>query len=320
MTSEIEIDTSLEDSDYYYMCQTESLTDSINEHIFENGRRYHTYYGEDKNLLPTDEIEQDRLDLHHQIFLNMMDGRLHNAPIGNKPGRILDVGTGTGIWAIDMADTYEDAEVIGMDLTPIQPVWVPPNCRFMVDDAEQEWTYDSETFGFIHLRNITASISSWSTVLAEAYRCLTPGGYIETAELGCTCYSADGHIPEDNPLRASFDMIVDAMSQIGRTFPQPGVLKERLEQAGFVDVTEVCYKQPLGPWPKDKKLKQLGAMTLMMLEVGLQAYSLAAFTRILKMDPAEAERRVRLATDVAKDRNNHIYNRFYVAYGRKPEN
>lgn len=66
-------------------------------------------------------------------------------------------------------------------------------------------------------------------------------------------YSADGHIPEDNPLRASFDMIVDAMSQIGRTFPQPGVLKERLEQAGFVDVTEVCYKQPLGPWPKDKK-------------------------------------------------------------------
>lgn len=31
-----------------------------------------------------------------------------------------------------------------------------------------------ETFGFIHLRNITASISSWSTVLAEAYRFVLP--------------------------------------------------------------------------------------------------------------------------------------------------
>jgi len=44
-----------------------------------------------------------------------MAGELHKAPL-NNPQRILDVGTGTGIWAVDMADTYPMAEVIGTDI------------------------------------------------------------------------------------------------------------------------------------------------------------------------------------------------------------
>lgn len=34
----------------------------------------------------------------------MLDGELQIAPIGEHPQRILDVGTGTGIWAIDCAE------------------------------------------------------------------------------------------------------------------------------------------------------------------------------------------------------------------------
>jgi methylase of polypeptide subunit release factors len=45
----------------------------------------------------------------------MMEGKLHLAPV-KDPQRILDVGTGTGIWAIDTADLYPSAEVIGTDL------------------------------------------------------------------------------------------------------------------------------------------------------------------------------------------------------------
>jgi hypothetical protein len=26
---------------------------------------------------------------------------------------------------------------------PIQPPWVPPNCRFEIDDVEEDWTYKS---------------------------------------------------------------------------------------------------------------------------------------------------------------------------------
>lgn len=46
------------------------------------------------------------------MFL-VVRGELHRAPItrNSLPTRILDLGTGTGIWAIDMADKYPDAEV-----------------------------------------------------------------------------------------------------------------------------------------------------------------------------------------------------------------
>lgn len=60
------------------------------------------------------QTEQDRLDLHHEIFLQLVED-LHKAPI-KDPKRILDIGTGTGIWAVDMADRYPAAEVIGTDL------------------------------------------------------------------------------------------------------------------------------------------------------------------------------------------------------------
>lgn len=52
--------------------------------------------------LPNDEVELDRLDFMHQLMLLLLHNKLHFAPIERKPIRILDVGTGTGIWAIDM--------------------------------------------------------------------------------------------------------------------------------------------------------------------------------------------------------------------------
>ena len=39
-----------------YDTGTASLAASVNDYIFENGRRYHVYYGKDKNLLPDDEV------------------------------------------------------------------------------------------------------------------------------------------------------------------------------------------------------------------------------------------------------------------------
>ncbi|CCX13122.1 Similar to methyltransferase [Aspergillus niger CBS 513.88]; acc. no. XP_001390491 [Pyronema omphalodes CBS 100304] len=104
-----------------YNVSTSSLTSSVHQYLFEHGRRYHAYYGRDKYLMPMDEKEQDKLDLHHEIMRLLWDDRLHESPL-DQPDRILDIGgTGTGIWAIDMADEYLMAEVIGTDLSPIQP-------------------------------------------------------------------------------------------------------------------------------------------------------------------------------------------------------
>ena len=76
---------------------TASLTSSIERYPVENGRRYHAY--KDGNyILPNDESELDRLDLTHNMIKIAMKNKLYNAPLPDTVKRILDIGTGTGIW------------------------------------------------------------------------------------------------------------------------------------------------------------------------------------------------------------------------------
>ncbi|GKT93275.1 methyltransferase domain-containing protein [Colletotrichum tofieldiae] len=77
-----------------------SLNSSVYEHSFKNGRRYHKFrHG--RYPIPNDETEQNREDMLHAMMLEVTDGRLYFAPIGDSPQKVIDLGTGTGIWAIE---------------------------------------------------------------------------------------------------------------------------------------------------------------------------------------------------------------------------
>ena len=52
-------------------------------------------------------------------MLLITNGALYKAPIEN-PQRVLDLGTGTGIWAIDFASDHPESEVIGLDLRCVE--------------------------------------------------------------------------------------------------------------------------------------------------------------------------------------------------------
>jgi hypothetical protein len=82
--------------------ESASLQSSILEHSFVNGRRYHRYrHG--RYPIPNDETEQNREDMLHTMMLEATDGRLFYAPISDNPQKIIDLGTGTGMWAIESA-------------------------------------------------------------------------------------------------------------------------------------------------------------------------------------------------------------------------
>lgn len=76
-----------------------SVSSSVRDYAFENNRRYHKFQ-EGRYHFPNDEPEQEREDMKHAMIVNLCNGRLHYAPLKN-PQMVLDVGTGTGIWAID---------------------------------------------------------------------------------------------------------------------------------------------------------------------------------------------------------------------------
>jgi 2-polyprenyl-3-methyl-5-hydroxy-6-metoxy-1,4-benzoquinol methylase len=87
---------------------TTSLTSSVFNYEEENGRSYHGFH-RGKYILPNDEEEQERMNTHHRSIRLILDSKNWISPI--HPTRILDVGTGTGIWAIDVADQNPSAHV-----------------------------------------------------------------------------------------------------------------------------------------------------------------------------------------------------------------
>lgn len=119
---------------------------------------------------PNDEQAADQLDICHHICNLTMDGKLFLAPIGPSPQRVLDVGTGTGIWAIDFADQHPTAAVVGTDLSPMQPQAVPPNLRFEIDDCTQPWTFTPGSFDFIHVRSMYGSVADWPAFYGECLK------------------------------------------------------------------------------------------------------------------------------------------------------
>jgi hypothetical protein len=78
--------------------ETDTLASSILNHRMENGRQYHAYR-DGAYWGPNDELAKEILDFAHHMYLLTLDQKLHLAPL-RDPQAILDVGTGTGIWAI----------------------------------------------------------------------------------------------------------------------------------------------------------------------------------------------------------------------------
>ncbi|KAI8296353.1 Secondary metabolism regulator LAE1 [Colletotrichum sp. SAR11_240] len=139
-----------------------SLTSSIHSHQFEFGRRYHNYrHG--RYPLPNDEREANREDMKHAMMLELTDGKLFYSPIGENPHKIIDVGTGT------VADAFPAAEILGIDLSPMQPTWIPPNVKFLVDDAEDDWI-SGDDFDFVHLRYMISFLKNIDKFIGQAYK------------------------------------------------------------------------------------------------------------------------------------------------------
>ncbi|CZT02882.1 related to TAM domain methyltransferase [Rhynchosporium agropyri] len=274
-----------------------SLSSGIKRYRVENGRRYHAYK-EGNYLLPNDETEQDRLDLHHHIFNLVAEGRLFYAPVEN-PSRVLDAGTGTGIWAIDFAD--------GNGFVPYT-AWlkahasrVPPKLEFEVDDMEDVWRH--KPFSFIHLRCLAGSLKDWSDLLEQAYENLEPGGWLEIVDF--EMYVRDQRAPDadapgipDLSEGKSINMWVRGLHQaaetIGRTFV------------------------PLGPWAKNRRQKEIGLYQQQNMLDASSAYGAAHFTRVLEWSSEEFQVLSAGVRNEMKDKTAQLYSNLYVVYGRKP--
>lgn len=253
---------------------TRSGAPSQVEDVVENGRRYcsNTYF------MPADDVEQTRLAVVHQAYLLILGGQLTLASVPKAAERILDLGTGTGDWAIAIAERFPEAEVTATDIaTAFQPSSAPPNLFFEFDDAQDEWTY-TDPFDFIHIRGLLGGFANWKHVYTEAQKHLKMGGFLEVADFGMIQLTAES-------AHSYLNIWNGAMKSAGEAAGTPidlEHLNRPLFESACLSITKMkSFNVPLGTWSPDPRKKVAGKMALIAALEGLEALSLRLFTRHL---------------------------------------
>ncbi|KAF2654986.1 S-adenosyl-L-methionine-dependent methyltransferase [Lophiostoma macrostomum CBS 122681] len=307
-----------EDDDKHTYSSGQSLETGVTHYRYENGRRYHAYR-EGTYYAPNDDKYAMYESIVHHLWLLTLKDKLFLAPIDN-PQTILDVGTGTGLWAMDMADFFPDAEIIGSDLSLIQTTTSYSNIRWEVDDASSEWTYPESSFDFVHVRGLTGCIKDWPNLYSQSYRHLKPGGYFEHLEFSVETSADPTSDRHADQMYTTFSNSILSVGddKTGMTFRTVEHMKEHMEDAGFVDVVEEKFIWPIGPWPSDPHLKDLGRWGERNWADGLEGWVIALYTRVLGWSYTQVQDFVKSFRAVIKDRNNHYYHEVRCVYGRKP--
>ncbi|OTB02713.1 hypothetical protein M426DRAFT_193069 [Hypoxylon sp. CI-4A] len=292
-----------------------SVPSTIYRHAYDNGRRYHKYrFG--TYPIPNDETEQNREDMKHAAILELTNGKYFYAPIGDHPQKIIDLGTGTGTWAIEIADMFPGAEIVGCDLSPIQPFWVPTNVRFIIDDIEDHWAH-GDNWDLVHIRQVFPAIRDAPGVCSQSLSHLKPKGWIEIQDFGGILKCDDKTLAPGSLLTQFFEMTTEGLSKRGIRWPIANDMEKILRDAGFVNIQCKKFKCPIGTWPKARKLRLVGLYLKSVVADLMDALAPIIFP-LLSKSLQQMDEFLMGAHNELQTTNAHIYLDYFFWYAQRP--
>ncbi|KAJ7219561.1 S-adenosyl-L-methionine-dependent methyltransferase [Mycena pura] len=229
------------------MAQVQENGDALAAPIVHAPREYQAYPGA-KYILPTDDAERQR---QHKTLKSMFGNRILFAPVElDENDKVLDVGTGPGLWVLDLAASVDSStQMIGVDIeTRLFPASPPKNIQFRVESVTNlpaEW---SNTFSLVHQRLLVVALQvpQWPTALSEIYRVLRPNGWVQIAE--STPWHDDIEYPAW-PCLAKLAALYRAVARSRNLYVDCAYdMPKMLEAAGFIDVRSESRMQCMGKW------------------------------------------------------------------------
>jgi ubiquinone/menaquinone biosynthesis C-methylase UbiE len=221
-----------------------------------NDRRFRVFAGRRHLVampypLPKDMDEINRLDFQHYLLRNGFRGNFA-APV-TAPASVLDVGCGSGRWAMEVASVFPAARVIGMDL--IAPAVDdaqllgngldrrPANYSFVAGNVLEGLPFPDASFDFVHQRLLITAIprDRWPAVISELVRITRPGGWVELAECGVAEDGGPGYT-------GLWNSWIQMCAKRGVDFAMGHSIGDLLRTGGLGHVSQHALRFPMGTW------------------------------------------------------------------------
>ncbi|KAH8915726.1 S-adenosyl-L-methionine-dependent methyltransferase [Atractiella rhizophila] len=319
----------------------------------ENGEAKQRRFHEFKNvgyILPNDEEEQERLEIQHK-FIKMLLGD-KNYPDGTmkNPKVIVDVGCGTGLWAIEVAREFPSAQVHGLDISDIQPTNAPENTTWHKVNVCDGLPFEPSSVDFIQIRFLPSlsepviQLRERPTVMKYCLEALRPGGVLLLLELS-EDRSPNGTLCPSK--REFYDLRTSAVAKKPKEqLPAHGasarigkLIRGMLEEVGgFRDIHWMTKDIPIGPWvdygagstlvfrarmlkclchaTPDERMKEIGAMQLRNSLLLFDSFA-AGMKHELGLDPVLVDELCRKAKEEMQEPHRHVYWPYDFAWGFK---
>ncbi|KAK3822153.1 MAG: S-adenosyl-L-methionine-dependent methyltransferase [Linnemannia gamsii] len=211
----------------------------------DDGRTRHTVENA-PYMLPNDLTESDRLDAQHYLVRFVFKGNYNVQLNPESPDlRILDVATGTGVWALEMAHEFPKAEIHGVDISAIFPTEIkPPNCHFQLCNILEGLPFPDNHFDFIYQRLLVYALSPAQRrqVNAELLRVLKPEGFLQLVESDGIVYNPGPQMERINQLS------LETSLRHGVDPREVQTMKSGLKHSGYINVNSFNIALPVGGW------------------------------------------------------------------------
>ncbi len=257
-------------------------------------------------FLPNDAREINRLDFQH-FMMRYAIQRNYIAPIQDPKG-ILDVGSGTGRWAHEMAALFPRTKVFGLDIDLAgarETNTTPTNYRFVQGNVLQELPFPDMTFDFVHQRfmHMALPVSSWNAVAQELVRVTRSGGWVELTE-------SDLLMHNPGPATRQLTEWGFEIARLRGIDPRVTInIGNFLYAARLINIQTYRIDLPIGNW---------GGRLGNMAASDLVSYNQAVKPRIMERFKISSVEYDRTSQAMRKEwESNHSYFSLYFACGQK---